>query len=76
MAYSPVRIYILRVTIVILSGKIAKFRRFCKENRENVYENLRILSSRAVGSVVEHLVHTEGVRGSNPLSPTKIKIYV
>ena len=26
-------------------------------------------SVRAVGSVVEHLVHTEGVTGSNPVLP-------
>jgi hypothetical protein len=27
---------------------------------------------RAVSSVVEHFVHTEGVTGSNPVPPTKI----
>ena len=28
------------------------------------------MSTRAIGSVGEHFVHTEGVTGSNPVSPT------
>lgn len=31
---------------------------------------------RAIGSVGEHFVHTEGVTGSNPVSPTILKARV
>jgi len=34
------------------------------------YEEVSSSASRAIGSVVERLVHTEEVAGSNPVSPT------
>jgi hypothetical protein len=39
----------------------------CYNNDVNFDSHIRW----AVGSVVEHFVHTEGVTGSNPVSPMK-----
>ena len=38
-----------------------------------LFHSIRLLNARAIGSVGEHFVHTEGVTGSNPVSPTNVQ---